>query len=142
MNKKEQVIALARYEAVYKWHNTDRLYACKATVLECAHGIALMSDSTIVAWYSYDEEEVVLFDYYSNTTCQHMNKFIKWLRDNGNRVDNVYRLWKTRYPFSGSREQDAGRTFNKGQWERIVESGYSIWIDHIPTYYLPSGVTD
>lgn len=142
MTKKELVIALAEYESVYRRHNTDRLYRCKATVIECGHGIALQSYNTIVAWYSYDEEELVLFDYYSAATCQHMNKFAKWLRENGNRVDNVYRLWKTRYPFSGSREQDGSRTFTKEQWNNVIESGYGIWIDHIPTYWLPSGVTD
>ena len=142
MTKKELVIALAQYEATYKCYQEARLYSCTATIKVCEHGIALKSYNTVVGWYSYDEEEVVFFDYYSNTTCQHMNKFLRWLKEKGNRVDNVYRLWKTRYPFSGSREQDPGRTFSKKQWDNIKESGYGIWIGHIPTYWLPSGVVD
>ena len=136
MKDKERIIRSAYYEAqspvrVYK------LYSCTAEVIECEHGIALRSYNTIVSWYDFNECELVHFDYYSNTTCQHMSKFLRWLKSEGYEVDNVYRLWNTRYPFADSIETDASRTFKKSLFDEISKEGFYRWIHHIGAGYHP-----
>ena len=137
MNTKQKLMAFVRFEVAEKKVKVYPLYHCTASVIECEHGIALRSYSTIVSWYSYDECEIVHFDYWSNTTCQHMTKFNRWMLEKGYEVDNIYRLWNTRYPWAGSKENKGNRTFTKKLFKEIEEEGFYRWINHIPTYYCP-----
>ena len=130
MTDKERVMRSAQLEALSPVF-TERLYHCTAEVIGCEHGVALRSYNTIVAWYDYDEEEVILFDRYSTTTTHHMAKFIKYLGENHQPVYNVFRLWNTRYPWAGSKENKSDRTFSKGLFEEIEKEGFYRWIHHV-----------
>lgn len=77
-----------------------RLYYCKAEICLCDYSeffkcnpILLRSYSTFVAVYIPTTDRLFVFDYYSNTTSQHIAKFRVWLRDNYYRVLNfpIYR---------------------------------------------------
>ena len=77
-----------------------RLYYCKAEICLCNYSeffkcrpILLRSYSTFVAVYIPTTDRLFVFDYYSNTTSQHIAKFRVWLRDNYYRVLNfpIYR---------------------------------------------------
>lgn len=77
-----------------------RLYYCKAEICLCNYSeffkcrpILLRSYSTFVAVYIPTTDRLFVFDYYSNTTSQHIAKFRVWLKDNYYRVLNfpIYR---------------------------------------------------
>lgn len=77
-----------------------RLYYCKAEICLCDYSeffkcrpILLRSYSTFVAVYIPTTDRLFVFDYYSNTTSQHIARFRRWLRDNCYRVLNfpIYR---------------------------------------------------
>lgn len=79
---------------------TVRLYYCKAEICLCDYSdffkcrpILLRSYSTFVAVYIPTTDCLFVFDYYSNTTSQHIARFRRWLRDNYYRVLNfpIYR---------------------------------------------------
>ena len=137
MKDKERIIRSAEYEVQRYSVRTYPLYHCTADVIECEHGIALRSYNTIVSWYDYDECELVHFDYYSTTTCGHMARFYRWLVSNGYEVDNVFRLWSTRYPWAQSKENNPDRTFTKALFREIQEEGFYRWVHHIHAGYHP-----
>ena len=137
MKDKERIMRSAQYEVRNLSVCTYPLYHCSAEVIECEHGIALRSYNTIVSWYDFNECELVHFNYYSNTTCQHMCKFDKWLREYRYAIDNVYRLWDTRYPWAGSRENDGSKTFKKSLFAEIAEEGFYRWVHHIGAGFHP-----
>lgn len=77
-----------------------RLYHCKAEICLCNYSeffrccpILLRSYSTFVAVYIPLTDRLFVFDYYSNTTTQHIAKFRKFLNDHYYRVLNfpIYR---------------------------------------------------
>lgn len=81
-------------------NRTERLNYCKADICYCNYSeffkcnpILLCSYSTFVAVYIPTTDRLFVFDYYSNTTSQHIAKFRVWLRDNYYRVLNfpIYR---------------------------------------------------
>ena len=77
-----------------------RLYYCKAEICLCDYSeffkcspILLRSYATFVAVYIPNTDRLFVFDYYSNTTSQHIAKFRVWLRNHYYRVLNfpIYR---------------------------------------------------
>lgn len=60
----------------------ERLYNCKALILhpDFSDFLILQSYSTIVAAYQYTTGILWVFDFYSNTTAQHIAKFRNWIR--------------------------------------------------------------
>lgn len=60
----------------------NRLYYCKAWIIkpEFSDFLILQSYSTIVAAYQYSTGILWVFDFYSNTTAQHVAKFRNWVR--------------------------------------------------------------
>lgn len=142
MKDKERIMRSAQYEVYNLRVKTYPLYHCSAEVVECEHGIALRSYNTIVSWYDYDEAELVHFNHYSTTTCQQMAKFHRWLEEHSYSVDNVYRLWNTRYPWSGSHENKPDRTFTKALFSEIESEGFYRWIHHIQAGSHPVSVLE
>lgn len=70
-----------------------RLYHCKAEIFLCDYSdffkccpILLRSYATFVAIYIPNTDRLFVFDYYSNTTTQHIAKFRKFLNANYFRV--------------------------------------------------------
>ena len=77
-----------------------RLYYCKAEICLCNYSgffkccpILLRSYNTFVAVFIPLTDRLFVFDYYSNTTSQHIAKFRVWLREHYYRVLNfpIYR---------------------------------------------------
>ena len=77
-----------------------RLYHCKAEICLCNYSgffkccpILLRSYNTFVAVFIPLTDHLFVFDYYSNTTTQHIAKFRKFLNDHYYRVLNfpIYR---------------------------------------------------
>lgn len=73
--------------------HTERLNYCKAEICYCnysdffkCHPILLRSYATFVAVYIPTTDRLFIFDYYSNTTTQHIAKFRVWLRNHYYRV--------------------------------------------------------
>lgn len=64
----------------------NQLYYCTATVFyhENSDFIVLESYATIVAVYSKSANTVYEFDRYSNTTTQHVRKFVRFLKEESN----------------------------------------------------------
>ena len=60
----------------------EQLYNCKAWILNSDNSdfIILQSYSTIVAAFQRTTGILWVFDYYSNTTSQHIAKFRNWIR--------------------------------------------------------------
>lgn len=78
----------------------ERLNYCQADICYCDYSeffkcnpILLRSYSTFVAVYIPTTDRLFAFDYYSNTTSQHIAKFRVWLRNHYYRVLNfpIYR---------------------------------------------------
>lgn len=73
----------------------ERLYFCKAWIItpDNSDFIILRSYSTIVAAFQRTTGILWVFDYYSNTTSQHIAKFWNWIRcefqNEWNRLDRV-----------------------------------------------------
>lgn len=60
----------------------SQLYSCKAWILhpDFSDFLILRSYSTIVAAYQFSTGILWVFDFYSNTTSQHIAKFRNWIR--------------------------------------------------------------
>lgn len=65
-----------------------RLYRCNAMICGLSYSptlndtpTALVSYNTCVAVYLPHNSRLYVFDYYSPTTCQHVCKFERWLRE-------------------------------------------------------------
>ena len=60
----------------------EQLYYCKAWILYPSQSdfLVLKSYSTIVAAFQRSTGILWVFDYYSNTTAQHIAKFRNWIR--------------------------------------------------------------
>ena len=60
----------------------SQLYSCKAWIIhpDFSDFLILQSYSTIVAAYQFSTGILWVFDFYSNTTSQHIAKFRNWLR--------------------------------------------------------------
>lgn len=75
-------------DAVIKEYNrtvkgqAEQLYCCKAWVFmpDNSDFLILQSYSTIVAAFQRTTGILWVFDFYSNTTAQHVTKFRNWLR--------------------------------------------------------------
>lgn len=60
----------------------SRLYYCTAWIIkpDFSDFLILQSYSTIVAAYQFSTNILWVFDFYSNTTSQHIAKFRNWIR--------------------------------------------------------------
>lgn len=80
--RKELIDAvISDYNRAVKGH-VEQLYNCKAWIfmLDNSDFIILQSYSTIVAAFQRTTSILWVFDYYSNTTSQHIAKFQNWIR--------------------------------------------------------------
>lgn len=82
-------------ESLYVTHS-QRLYSCSAKVCRLALStilhdtpIALVSYNTCVAVYLPHNSRLYVFDYYSPTTCQHVCKFERWLKERHHDVKRI-----------------------------------------------------
>lgn len=81
--KKQELLEMLNSITVAR---AQKLYHCQAEVGSVRLGLntdssyeILYSYGTIVAAYSYKTKSVIVFDYFSATSSQHIGKFIKWL---------------------------------------------------------------
>ena len=60
----------------------EQLYYCKAWIIQPDNSdfVILRSYSTIVAAFQRSSGILWVFDHYSNTTAQHVAKFLNWIR--------------------------------------------------------------
>lgn len=77
----------------------SQLYSCKAWIIhpDFSDFLILQSYSTIVAAFQYSTGILWVFDFYSNTTSQHIAKFRNWIRyeyKTGWDYPRVVRLYK------------------------------------------------
>ena len=72
---------LEAYYSGYPRTHTERLYTCKARIVyvESSDWLVLQSYATVVAAYQYSTGILWVFNFYSNTTAQHIAKFRTWL---------------------------------------------------------------
>ena len=92
-------------ESLYVTH-FSRLYHCQAKVCKMTPSptlhdtpIALLSYDTCVAVYLPHNSRLYVFNYYSTTTCQHICKFERWLRERHHDVVriNLYHRKRNKY---------------------------------------------
>jgi hypothetical protein len=81
-NRSEIVKAAEYFADLHLGGYKSRLYYCKAWILhpDFSDFLILQSYSTIVAAYQYSTGILWVFDFYSNTTSQHVAKFRNWIR--------------------------------------------------------------
>lgn len=72
---------IKEYERAIK-SQIEHLYSCKAWIFmpDNSDFLILQSYSTVVATYQCSTGILWVFDFYSNTTAQHVAKFRNWLR--------------------------------------------------------------
>ncbi len=60
----------------------ERLYYCKADIIkpDFSDFLILKSYSTVVAAFQHSTGVLWVFNYYSSTTCLHIDRFTRWLR--------------------------------------------------------------
>lgn len=82
-------------EGLYFTHSV-RLYTCNAKVMLATPSLALhdrpiilMSYTTVVATYLPHNSRLYVFNYYSPTTCQHVSKFERWLKERHHDVTRI-----------------------------------------------------
>ena len=90
-----------------------RLYSCKAWILhpDFSDFLILQSYSTVVAAFQFSTDILWVFDFYSNTTSQHVAKFCKWLRNDYNTGWNYQRTVKL-YNDSRTSKRDARKNLD------------------------------
>lgn len=79
------------------YHPVTRLYSCRAVIYQSDlpsltlhdRPIILMSYTTVVAAYLPHNGRLYAFDYYSPTTCQHICKFERWLKERHHDVTRI-----------------------------------------------------
>lgn len=74
-------VVISEYHRAIKGQ-IEQLYSCKAWIFmpDNSEFIILQSYTTIVAAYQRTTKILWVFDYYSNTTVQHVSKFQNWVR--------------------------------------------------------------
>lgn len=108
-------------ESYHLWKGTTYpLYHCKAEIIsprESNRIFVLRSYRTIVAVADCDTQKVYQFDWYSQTTCKHVSKFVQWLNH-----DKYYGSWK-KVPIYDASCYRAGelRTHISCDWADLLE---------------------
>lgn len=123
---------------VYSFNNkrqVSRLYNCKAAIYkgENSNNYVLRSYSAFVAVYHYATGTAICFDYYSATTQQHFNKFIKWLEENGCLVMRKTYLYKRsdRHIEISHKNRCNSYRLNSKQWQFVIDEDFDFYIPHI-----------
>lgn len=72
---------LEAYYSGYPRTHTERLYTCKARIVyvDSSDWLILQSYASVVAAYQISTSILWVFNFYSNTTAQHISKFRTWL---------------------------------------------------------------
>lgn len=80
--RKELAKAVSSQSDLHLGGYISQLYSCKAWILhpDFSDFLILQSYSTIVAAYQFSTGILWVFDFYSNTTAQHVAKFRNWIR--------------------------------------------------------------
>ena len=73
---------LEAYYSGYPRTHTERLYTCKARIVyvDDSDWLVLQSYASVVAAFQYSTGILWVFNFYSNTTAQHVAKFRNWIR--------------------------------------------------------------
>lgn len=82
-NTRSDIVKAVEYQSSLNVGGSkSRLYHCKAWIIkpDFSEFLILQSYSTIVAAYQFSTGVLWVFDFYSNTTAQHVAKFRNWLR--------------------------------------------------------------
>lgn len=72
---------LEAYYSGYPRTHTERLYTCKARIVHVDDSdfLVLQSYASVVAAYQFSTGILWVFNFYSNTTAQHIAKFRNWI---------------------------------------------------------------
>ena len=123
---------------VYGFNNkryVSRLYTCKAAIYKGvnSNNYVLRSYSTYVAVYHHSTGTAICFDYYSPTTQQHFNKFIKWLEENGELVMRKTYLYKRsdRYIELAHKDRCNSYRLNSKLWRFTFDNDFDLYIPNI-----------
>lgn len=123
---------------VNSFNNKDyvsRLYTCKASIYKGinSNNYVLRSYNTFVAVYHYSTGTVICFDYYSATTQQHFNKFIKWLEENGQLVMRKTYLYKRsdRYIEISHKNRCNSYRLDSKHWEFVYDIDFDFYIPYV-----------
>lgn len=81
-NRSDIVEAVVSQSDLHLGGYRSQLYSCKAWILhpDFSDFLILQSYSTIVAAFQFSTGILWVFDYYSHTTAQHIEKFRNWIR--------------------------------------------------------------
>lgn len=113
----------------------SRLYTCNASIFKGtnSNNYVLKSYNTFVALYKKSSGTVFCFDYYSVTTQQHFNKFIKWLEENGELVMRKTYLYKRsdRYIEVAYKDRCNSYRLNTKLWEYTYNNDFDLYIPKI-----------
>ena len=131
--KKQELI-----NKVNKYGNKEyvsRLYTCNASIFKGvnSNNYVLKSYNTFVALYKKSSGTVFCFDYYSATTQQHFNKFIKWLEENGELVMRKTYLYKRsdRYIEIAHKDRCNSYRLTSKLWQYTYNNDFDLYIPDI-----------
>ena len=131
--KKQELI-----NKVNKYGNKEyvsRLYTCNASIFKGvnSNNYVLKSYNTFVALYRTSSGTVFCFDYYSATTQQHFNKFIKWLEEHGYLVMRKTYLYKRsdRYIMISHKDRCSSYRLNSKLWQYTFDNDFDLYIPDI-----------
>lgn len=82
-NTRSDIVKAAEQQSsLHVGGSKSRLYYCKAWIIKTDFSdfLILQSYSTIVAAYQFSTGILWVFGFYSNTTAQHVSKFMNWVR--------------------------------------------------------------
>lgn len=73
---------LDAYYSGYPRTHSEKLYTCKAIIVHVddSDWLVLRSYATVVAAFQFSTGILWVFNFYSNTTAQHIAKFQNWIR--------------------------------------------------------------
>lgn len=111
----------------HKFIRYERLNACQAHYVDTGISVILKSYDTVVAIYNRIIGTLYVFDRYSATTAQHINKFARLF--NWDRITYLYKRSDGILEISTSRHI-CGKAFkpSKDEWENLYKFDFSMEI--------------
>lgn len=85
----DEIVELIPYNADWKRIKHNSCY-----VVKVRDYVFLKSYNTIVAYYNTFTRGIIIYDYYSPTTCQHISKFMRLIEDSGYDISTVSYLYE------------------------------------------------
>ena len=114
--------------ANHRFVRYERLNTCQAHYVEVGNAVILKSYNTIVAIYNKTVGTLYVFDYYSATTVQHINKFARLLE--WDRITYLYKRSDGILEISTGRHRCDEAFFkpSKVEWENLYRFDFSMEI--------------